>query len=350
MIDREGPSLVIRREKRPRFSMRLEVKAITVSVILVIAVTATFVVYVASGSLEIGLGDVLRTVFGGGAGPETFAIREVRLPRALTAGLVGASLAVAGAILQGIARNPLADPGIIGVTGGAGVVAVITIVVYPGVSVAVMPPLVFGGAVAAAALVYLLSWKRGSSGARLVLVGIGIAAAAQAFITVILAVGNIIFAHNALVWLTGSVFGRTWEHVSVVAPWVVVLIPVAWIAARHLDSLTSGDDVAGGLGVRIELTRLSLIGVAVGLAAASVVGAGTVAFVGLMAPHAARLMVGPKHVALIPASALTGALILLLADLIGRNLFAPFQIPAGVVTAAVGAPYFLFLLRRVKDV
>ena len=343
-------SLVIRREKRPRFSMRLEVKAIMVSVILVIAITATFVVYVASGSLEISLGDVLRTVVSGGAGPESFAIREVRLPRALTAALVGASLAVAGAILQGIARNPLADPGIIGVTGGAGVVAVITIVVYPGISVAAMPPLVFGGAVAAAALVYVLSWKRGSSGARLVLVGIGIAAAAQAFITVILAVGNIIFAHTALIWLTGSVFGRTWEHVTVVAPWVIVLIPVAWIASRHLDSLTSGDDVAGGLGVRIELTRLSLIGVAVGLAAASVVGAGTVAFVGLMAPHAARLMVGPKHVALIPASALTGGLILLLADFIGRNLFAPFQIPAGVVTSAVGAPYFLFLLRRVKDV
>lgn len=273
-----------------------------------------------------------------------------RLPRILVAFMVGAALAVSGAIMQGITRNPLADPYLLGVSGGAGLVAVAIIVWLSSVPISVLPFAAFGGALVTAVLIYVLAWKGGgSSPMRLILIGVALASVVGALRTLMLVFGEINQVQQAYVWLTGSVYGSNWEHVHALAAWLVVLLPAAFLSARWLNTLNLGDEAARGLGLQVERQRVILLIIAVALAAGAVAVAGTIGFVGLVAPHVTRRLVGPSHEGLLPVSALFGGALLVLADLIGRWVVAPSELPIGIITAMIGAPYFLFLLYRARN-
>lgn len=278
-----------------------------------------------------------------------FVIYILRLPRVVVAVLVGMGLAIAGTILQGLTRNSLAAPEIIGIEAGAGLAAVTLIVLFPAVPVFFLPLAAFTGAFISALIVYSLAWKNSSSPIRLILVGVGVGAIASAFTSLMITFGNIYDVGQALVWLAGSVYGRTWEHVQALLPWLVVFIPLSLFSGRELNTLNLGDDVARGLGSAVEWQRGLLLLTSVALAGASVATAGTIGFVGLMAPHLSRQLVGTSHEGLMPTAALVGGLIVAVADLLGRSLFAPIELPCGVITAAVGAPYFLYLLYRNRN-
>lgn len=274
-------------------------------------------------------------------------VHTFRLPRILVAFLVGAALATAGAIMQAITRNPLAEPGILGVTAGAGLAAVVVIVMLRDTPMTLLAWVAFGGAVVTATAVYLLAFKHGgASPVRLILIGVAFAAVLGALTTFILVFGEIKDVQQAYVWLTGSVYGRNWDHVRTLALWLLILLPLAFLSARSLNALNLGDDVAKGFGVRVEANRVLLLMISVGLASAAVAVAGTIGFVGLIAPHISRRLVGPAHEGLLPITALFGGALLVLADLIGRSVIAPSELPIGIVTALIGAPYFMFLLYR----
>ena len=330
--------------------MRLDPRSVLVFVLLGVVAFAGVVVNVGVGEYPIPPLDVIRALFGveSGDGNYGFIVNVLRLPRALVAVLVGAALAVSGAILQGLTRNDLAAPDIVGVNAGAGLAAVTLIVAFPSVPAAFLPPAAFGGALVVAVLLYLLAWRGSSSPTRLVLIGVGLSAVATALTTFMITFGEIQQVSQALVWLTGSVYGRSWEQIFTLLPWLIVFLPLAFLRFRHLNALTLGDEVATGLGVRVELERGLLVLTSVALAASAVATAGTIGFVGLMAPHVARRLVGPAHGGLLPVAAMTGGATVVLADLVGRTLLAPTEIPCGIVTAVVGAPFFLYLLYRTR--
>jgi iron complex transport system permease protein len=292
--------------------------------------------------------DVLRTVFGLPTGNEDYAfiVNTLRLPRMLVAALVGLGLGTSGAIMQGLTRNPLADPGILGISAGAGLVTVTLIVVVRDVPAGVLPVAAFAGAALVAGLIYVLAWRQGDSPIRMLLVGIGLGAFAGALTSLMITFGDVYDVQRALIWLTGSVYGRSWDEFWPLLPWMVVFVPLALLLARDLNALNLGEEVARGLGSRVALQRGLLLISAVALAGATVAAAGTIGFVGLIAPHVARRLVGPDHTGVLPAAGMLGALIVVGADLVGRTLFAPAELPCGLVTAAVGAPFFIYLLWR----
>ena len=339
------------RTRRPAVSFRVDLRAVAVLLALGLVALAGMIASVGYGEYPISPLDVLKTVLGFETGGRyDFIVNTLRLPRALIAFLVGVGLAFAGAILQGLTRNPLAAPDIVGVNAGAGLAAVTLIVALPSVPTALIPPAAFAGALLVATLLYLLAWRGNSSPIRLILIGIGLGAMATASMTLMITFGEIFQVSRALIWLTGSVYARGWEHLWPLLPWLAVFVPVALLHSRHLNALNLGDEVARGLGARVEFERGILLLSSVALAASAVATAGTVGFVGLMAPHIARQLVGPSHGSLLPVAAMTGGMLVVLADLLGRVLFAPTEIPCGIITAAVGAPYFLYLLYRSRNV
>jgi len=302
----------------------------------------------AAGLYPVSVAELFRLSAGSGGVEEAarFIVRDLRLPRTLVAIGAGAGLGAAGAILQGILRNPLAAPGVVGITQGASLAVVFTLVVIPTAPATILPVAALVGAGAAAASVYLLAWSGIPSPERLILVGIGVAALATALTTVLITLGDLDRVQSALLWMVGSVHARQWGDVGVLLGWLVVLLPLALLATRTLDSLSLGDEVARGLGCRVGRARGSLLALSVALAGSAVSIAGAIGFVGLMAPHLARRLVGPVHGASLPAAALVGALLVVGGDLVGRTVAAPVEIPCGIVTAVVGAPYFGYLLYR----
>jgi iron complex transport system permease protein len=257
--------------------------------------------------------------------------------------LVGIALAVSGAALQGVIRNPLAAPDVIGVTKGAGFAGMLLLITIPAAPAALVAPVAFVGGVVAAILVYVFAYKRGATPARIALVGIAVSAGFEAAIRFLL-VRNPLDVNASLIWLTGSLFGRSMSAVYEILPWVVVLVPLLIMWSRKLDVLGLGDDLAAGLGEPVERTRRLIMITAVALASVSVAVAGTVGFVGLIAPHMARRVFGGRHLSSLPAAGLFGALLMIVADMLGRAVAPPLEIPAGLVTAAIGGPYFLYLL------
>ena len=306
-----------------------------------------FVATLCLGEVAVAPRDVLRALAGQDAADGAFVVTELRLPRALVAACAGAGLAAAGVVLQGITRNALAAPELVGVSAGANAAAVVVIVAVPDLPVSVLPAFAFAGALAASALVYALSWRGGTSGSRLLLVGVGVTTVGYAVVLgVVATIDELIHASQLVTFMAGSVYGRGWPELGAVAPWLALLLPLVALSARDLDALSLGDPVARGLGARVEHQRLRLLVLAAGLAGSAVAVAGPVGFVGLMAPHIARRLVGGAHAPLLATSVLLGAAIVLLADAIARLAFAPVDVPVGVVTAIVGAPYLLWLLAR----
>ncbi|MBI5090447.1 MAG: iron chelate uptake ABC transporter family permease subunit [Actinobacteria bacterium] len=322
-------------------------RGVVVSVVLAVLTVVALCVSISIGDFPIPLGDVVPAVFRFGASDSDFIIRQLRLPRALTAVMVGAAFGVSGAIFQSLARNPLASPDIIGITAGATTSAVfIIIVLHGGGTMVSVGALV--GALASTLVIYLLAYQRGVSSYRLVLVGIGVASVLTAITSYLLTRGQIFEVQQAMVWLIGSLNGRSWDHLRPVTLAMVVLFPSVLVLARPLRALQLGDDTARGLGVRVERSRLALVVVAVALAAVATAATGPIAFVAFVAaPIARRLVRAPLTI--IPA-ALVGSLLLLLSDLVARRAFAPTEMPVGVVTGILGAPYLVWLLARANRI
>jgi len=319
------------------------VPGVRVGLVLTLAVMAAFAVHVSVGDFPIPLRDVVPAIFGSGDDGTVFVAHELRLPRALVALLVGAAFGISGSILQAVARNPLASPDILGIMAGASAAAVFAITVgdagFVGIAVAALL-----GALGIAVAIYVLAYRQGVSSYRFVLVGIGLGGAATAITSYLVAEAALFEAAEAVVWLTGSLNAAGWETVLPLAVVLAVLVPASLALVHRLRALQLGDELAAGLGVRVETSRLLLLLVAVGLAGVGTAAAGPVAFVAFLAPPIARRLVG-SPLTVVPA-ALTGALLVLAADVAGRRLFAPTEIPVGIFTGLCGAPYFLYLLAR----
>lgn len=333
------------------FSVRVGGRAVIAVLTLGVLAVAAVGAHVWYGEYPVPLLEVLRALLGMETGGDRygFIVMELRLPRALVAFLVGVGFAVSGTLLQGITRNDLAAPDIVGVNAGAVFAAVTLIVMLPSVSVSFLPLAAFSGGFAAAGLLYLLAWRGSGSPVRLILIGVGLNVLAAQLTSLMIAIGDVQQVTQALIWLAGSVYGRTWEHAGALLPWLAVFLPLALLGFRQLNALALGEEVARGLGVRVEMWRGLLLLASVALAASSVAAAGIIYFVGLMAPHIARRIVGPSHGGVILVSAMVGGLLVVTADLAGRVIFSPVEIPAGIITSVIGAPYFIYLLRRSRD-
>lgn len=297
------------------------------------------------GDRLILLGDVANWL-DGVSGREVTLEMGRRVPRVLAALLAGAALALAGTIVQAVCRNPLAEPGLLGVTSGAGLGAVAAILLVPGIGLWPMSAAAVAGALVVTSLVFALAHRSGLSSTRLVLIGVGTQSGVLALIALLIVVTRPWEVNLALTWLAGSTYGRTLEQLVPVALALLVIIPVAVVLRRELDVVALDEDTPRLLGVPLDRMRLLLLGTAAVLTAAAVVATGVVAFVGLVAPHAARALVGSRHARVIPVAILLGAILVSLADTLGRWVLAPIQIPAGVGTALLGTPYFIYLLWR----
>ncbi|MEU6263511.1 FecCD family ABC transporter permease [Saccharopolyspora shandongensis] len=315
---------------------------------LTAAVIAVLIFALCFGRYPIGVPDVVATLFGQGTPRTDYVVLRLRMPRALTGLLVGAALGLAGSIFQNILRNPLASPDVIGVTAGSSLAALLCITVF-GASGFVLPTAALAGGLATAGLIYLLAWRRGITGHRLALVGIGVAAVLSSIVSYLITRSDTEIATIALFWLTGSLNGVGWAEAATAAAFLAVLVPVALVLGRVLAALQLGDEVARGLGLRVEWCRLGMLAVAVALAGVATAVAGPVAFVAFVSGPISVRLLRTGRPSLLPA-AMTGALVTLVADLAAQHLFsgAVLQLPVGVVTGAVGAPYLLYLLAVVN--
>ena len=328
-----------------RTSPRSAQRARRVLVVLGALVVASVVAGMLVGDTMLLLGD-LAAWSRGSTGPAYTFVIDSRLPRVLAAVLAGTALAVAGTSVQAVCRNPLAEPGLLGISAGAGVGAVALITYAPYAGTWALTGVAAVGALATFALVYGLAWRGGLQSDRLVLIGIGVSAGATAITTFLIVASDPWNTTKALTWLSGSTYGRTLGQVAPVALALLVLTPALLLAARRLDVLALDDDTPRVLGIALERTRLATLGAAALLTSTAVAAVGVVGFVGLVAPHVARALVGGRHLRVLPVAALVGAVLVSLADSVGRTVIAPAQVPAGLVTAMVGAPYFVYLLWR----
>jgi iron complex transport system permease protein len=329
---------------RTRFlSVQLNIRVLLYTLIAALVLGILAIWAMTLGSYHIPFAGVARAVVGDGSPDQEFIVRTLRLPRVISAILIGACLAMSGAVFQGLVRNALVSPDIIGIETGATLFAVFWIVT--GQTSTLLPIAAFIGAALAAVAVYLLSWKGGISANRLILVGIGASATLSAGTTFLTVRYPVDVVMPAIAWSVGSIYGSDWWDVKVLLAATALLAPIAVVLTWPLRTLQLGDDVSRGLGLPLERTRLGLIAVGCGLCAVAVSIAGPIGFVALMVPHAARMLAGPLSGSVILFTGVLGACFLLLADVIAQH-FLPVSLPVGVVTSAVGAPYFLFLLYR----
>jgi iron complex transport system permease protein len=295
------------------------------------------------GSFSLPLHEVVKALGGAGSRDANFIILGLRLPRLLAAPMVGALLAMSGAIFQGLVRNPLVSPDIIGINAGASLAAVFWIVTRQ--PFALLPVAAFAGALAAAVLIYLLTWRGHIASSRLILVGIGVNAMLSAATTWLMVRYPIDLVNSAILWTAGSVYGSDWTDVLVLAITLAVLTPIGIVQMWSLRVLQLGDQTARSLGMPLERTRLAFILVGCAMSGVAVSVAGPVGFVAFMVPHLARMLAGPMTGGVFAFTGALGGVLLLGADLVGQHAL-PVSLPVGVVTAALGAPYFLFLLYR----
>lgn len=304
-----------------------------------------FLVSIMAGSVDISFSEIQQALMTGHTNTTNEKIlMNIRLPRTIVAILVGINLSLSGAILQAVMKNPLADPHIIGISSGAGLAGILVLLTMPD-NTGLVTPVAFLGAMGAAVLIYILAWKNGIRPIRIILAGVAVSSFLGAGISALM-----IFysdrVHSALMWMVGGLSARSWPHVDMILPYTIVGLLLAIWGARHINILQLGDDIAKGLGLNVEVTRISLTAVAALLAASAVSVVGLLGFVGLIVPHAARLIIGTDYRFLLPASALLGAAVVTMSDTVARVAFAPIELPVGIFMAVLGAPFFLFLLRR----
>ncbi|MBU2667381.1 iron chelate uptake ABC transporter family permease subunit [Actinoplanes bogorensis] len=318
-------------------------RARTVAVVLFVVVIALFALTLSYGDFQISLPDVVRSLFGlpTPAGVD-YVMHDLRLPRASVAALAGLAFGLAGAIFQQLLRNPLASPDVIGVSQGATTAGILTSMVL-GLDGGIVSAAGLIGAVLTALTIYALSWRKGVGGYRFILVGIGIGTVLTSITSFILTRSDVKIAAEAMIWLTGSVNGRTWDQIIPLAVAVLILVPLAMILGRTLTGMQLGDDLATAFGVHVQRSRFALLIVAVCLTGMATAAAGPIAFVAFMSgPIAARLVGGGRPVLI--QAALVGSMLVLVSDFIGSHLLGSRQFPVGVVTGVIGAPYLLWLL------
>ncbi|GLY04045.1 iron ABC transporter permease [Actinoplanes sp. NBRC 101535] len=318
-----------------------------VGTVLGVALVAATVTALLLGDRMVLLGDVANWI-SGAAGRQVTFVLDQRWPRVLAALLGGAALALAGGIVQAVCRNPLAEPGLLGVTPGASLGAVAVVLLVPGVGIWPVMGVATLAALLTFALVTRLAARRGTASDRIVLVGVGVSAAAAALTTLTVVISSPWDTSLALTWLSGSTYGRSASQLLPVTIALLVAVPLALAGSRTLDLVSLDEDVPRVLGVPLDRARYAFLGLAAILTAAAACAVGALGFVGLVAPHAARALVGARHSRSLPVAAGLGALLVVVADTVGRTAIAPSQIAAGLVTAMIGAPYFVWLLRRTR--
>lgn len=308
------------------------------------------------GSYQLSVNEIIQTLLGNGTKIQDMVIFKIRLPRIFVAVLVGMALSTAGCILQTVTKNELAEPGIIGINAGASLAVVLLISAggahyYEAIGNAtlfIMPLVAIIGAFASAILIYTLSYRKGISPTRLILIGIGVNAGIQAIITLYQLSMSKGDYNQALTWISGSLWGSSWKYFFLILPIVIVMVGISVYKSRVLDMLDLGDELATGLGIAVEKERRIFFAIAVILSAAATSIAGNIAFLGLIAPQIAKRIVGPIHRRQIPAAALISACIIVVADIVSKNMFSPIELPVGISISIIGVPYFVYLMLREK--
>jgi iron complex transport system permease protein len=335
-------------------SLRSRNKGLITMVVLGALIVLVFIISMNTGYIRLSPAVLIRTLFGAGTDKESLILFDFRLPRIVISILIGAGLAVSGCIMQGISRNALADPGILGINAGAGLMVTLFISYFSVTSMSsifLLPLLALLGGGATAALILVLARRphQPLSSTRLLLTGIAVAAGLSAAMLVLTLRLNPDQYQFVATWLAGSIWGTNWKFVLSLLPWILILLPYVIYKARVLNVLRLGESMATGLGASVAKEQLKLLFAAVGLAASCVAVSGGIGFVGLIGPHLGRRLVGSKHQLLLPVSALIGSLLVITGDTLGRWILQPSEIPTGIVVAVIGAPYFLYLLSRTKE-
>ena len=324
-----------------KFGIAINKWRILMMIVFAILACLGIICSIISGAVAIPISELKNIFIDGVNSPHQQILYNIRLPRTIVAGLVGMNLAMAGAILQAVMKN---DPHIIGISSGAGLTGILVIVLFPAMEY-LITPIAFVGAMISAICIYLLAWKNGIRPLRIILAGVAVSAFLGAGISAILVLYSDRI-HGALMWMVGGLSARSWPHVDIIWPYALIGFILAMLGSRHLNILQLGDDIAKALGVNVELTRIYLTAIGALLAASAVSVAGLLGFVGLIVPHTARLLVGSDYRYLIPSSALLGIAVVTYSDTFARVAFAPLELPVGIFMAILGAPFFLFLLRK----
>ncbi len=313
---------------------------------------AVVIIALMVGSYHISPLQVMQTLLGNGSKLQNFTIFQIRLPRIVLAVIVASALGVSGGILQGITRNPLAEPGMIGINAGAALFVVLWISAgitdyystLPFLTVLGMPLLAMTGSLLSVGLIYLLSSKGGIRPVRFILTGIGVNGgilAVISFYQLNMSKGDY---NQVLTWTSGSLWGSNWSYIFLTAPLVILLIGTVLFRSKNLDVLALGDELAAGVGLSVQKERMILLLLATFLAALATSVAGSIAFLGLLGPQIAKRLTGPVHGIMLPMAALVSSILLVGADIIAKNLFSPLEIPVGIVVSIVGVPYFIYLM------
>lgn len=296
------------------------------------------------GSVNLEFNEIISTLIHDDNKLVTTIVYKMRLPRNILAALVGANLAVSGILLQSVMKNPLADPGITGVSSGASVAAIIILLLAPSYT-KVLPIVAFIGGAIACLLVFVMAWKNGLKPGRIVLAGVAINTILGGVISFLSTMYSDRI-QSAMLWLNGSLATKTWVDVNMLFAYSIVGLIVSLLLIRSANVLQLGDEAATNLGFNVNLTRLLISGVAVFLAATSTAVVGVISFVGLIVPHISRMLMGSDHKYTIPFSMILGSIVLLVADTLGRTIGGSIEIPVGVIMSIVGGPFFLYLLRK----
>ena len=318
---------------------------------LLLLIIATIGIGMGMGYSSLSYDRLVPTLLGEGTFKEEFVLFSIRLPRIIITLLAGMALSLSGAILQGVTRNDLADPGIIGINAGAGVAITILFLFFnvkAGWFVFLLPLVAFLGALITACVIYILSYHKqeGLQPTKLVLIGIGCSMTLSGLMIVLISSAERLKVDFIAKWLAGNIWGTDWPFILAVIPWLIILIPFTLYKANRLNILGLSEPVAIGVGMSIEKERIQLLLAAVALAASAVSVTGGISFIGLMAPHMAKALVGPRNQLFIPVAILLGGWLLLFADTVGHHLVQPDGIPAGIMVALIGAPYFVYLLLK----
>lgn len=344
--------LIFRKEK---FSLIYEKRNILIFLIITFIALLSIILSLSVGKVYIPILTVVKTILGVGSEGDALIINTIRFPRTLVAFFVGASLGLSGTILQGVVKNPLAAPNIIGITDSGSVGALIFLTLFTDpknnsltASIFYLPVFAFLGALMAVFIVYILAFKKGVTPFRIILIGIAISGAAKAITSILIINGPVVFIKEAQLWVTGTVYGTNWTHVKLISVWFLALFIVTMIFIREMNVQNLDDSISIGLGSSVEKNRFILMVLSAALAAGAVAVGGGVSFVGLISPHICRKLTNSSFENIVPLSILVGGIIVVLSDIAGRTLFSPLDLPVGIFTSGIGAPFFIYLLMRNK--
>lgn len=341
--ERQGSATPVRMPRKLELRERRGYQT-AVFAILTLILVGSLLLGISVGSVQLSFGEIMQGVFGPADYEWRSVVWDIRIPRVLVAALVGMNLAVAGVILQAIMSNPLADPGIIGISSGAGLAGMVLLIVFPAQQ-GMLPLFSFIGAMGAALIIYMVAWRDGIQPLRVILAGVAVSALCGAGISAVMVLYSD-RVQGTLNFMNGSLHMKGWAEFDILWPYTIIGIALALLCMSRLDVIVLGDDIARGMGMNVQGNRLFLTAIAALLAASAVAAIGLLGFVGLIVPHIMRLVLGTSHRLLIPGTILGGAGIVVLSDTLSRWIFSPIEIPVGIVMSVLGVPFFLFLLRK----